>query len=236
MIVAEGLELKRVYYLRGQAPRGARLRNAVGDPPHAGWSHAFVLPGEKRSTLFCPYSLEAHVVPNRSMEISTAEEPDGPFDPAFWAELLPQRWEQAQRHGFLRDYDVCALVMKKLGLDIPPDVLRGGEQDTRKRGGKETGTALKKPVKAASKRGKFLQWFLEDGGTRSVREAMAEFGMSRSNALSYLFMLQKDHGIGYSLTGDRATVTLPDGCSDPFDQPPKEEPAAVAEDDDSWLD
>ena len=96
-----------------------------------------------------------------------------------------------------------------------------------------------KPVKRSGKRGKFLQWFLEGEGSRSVREAMAEFGMSRSNALSYLYMLQKDHGIGYELVGDIATIKLP-ACESPFDDGHVVEGAASApeaepEDDDSWL-
>ncbi len=69
-----------------------------------------------------------------------------------------------------------------------------------------------------------------DAGTRSVREAMAEFSMTRSNALSYLYMLQKDHGIGYDLVGDTATVKLPEGCTNPFDVPWGED-----EEEEDWL-
>jgi len=85
--------------------------------------------------------------------------------------------------------------------------------------------------KVSSKRGKFLKWFLDNDNSRSIREVMAEFTMTRSNALSYLYMLQKDHGIGYVLVGDIATVELPGNCTDPFDETPK-----VVADDDSWLD
>jgi hypothetical protein len=98
---------------------------------------------------------------------------------------------------------------------------------------------LKKPVPREGKRGKFLAWFLEKGGSASVREAMAEFGISRSNALSYLFLLKKDHGIGYELVGDSASIALPKGCSDPFEASKKKETKkgkANAEEDTSWLD
>ena len=241
MQVAEGLEFWQVYFVRGTVPKHSRHKNAISDPPHAGWGHAFVIPGEKRSTIFCPYSFQAYTVPNDCMETHSFSEPRDPFRLEWWEKHFPTKWAMMQKWGFQRDYDTCALVLKKLGLPVPADVMTGGGEDTRKKGGKATGSKLLKPVKADGKRGKFLQWFLDGDGSRSVREAMAEFGMTRSNALSYLYMLQKDHGIGYELVGDMATVTLPDGCTDPFneEQPepaPKEEEAAVEDDDDSWLD
>ena len=70
-------------------------------------------------------------------------------------------------------------------------------------------------MKRSSKRGKILEFFMPNA--RSIREAMAEFGHTRSNVLSHLFMLQKDHGVGYTLVGDAATVALPPGCTDPFE-------------------
>jgi len=45
---------------------------------------------------------------------------------------------------------------------------------------------------------------------------MAEIEVSRKNLLSQLFLLQKDHGIGYTVTGDAVEVHLPEGCDDPF--------------------
>ena len=141
--------------------------------------------------------------------------------------MLKRKWDQYQGWGWQRDYDVATMVFKKLGLPVPEQVMLGGEADTRTKGGKDVATRLLKPVKRSGKRGKFLAWFLDADGTRSVREAMVEFSMTRSNALSYLYMLQKDHGIGYVLVGDNASVTLPEGCDSPFDTP---------SDDESWLD
>lgn len=215
--VVDGVEWRHVYWLRGEDVKHAKHRSEVKDPPCCGWQHAIVVPGEKRSTIFCPYTLSAYTVTNRAAELATSKDAANDFRLDFVTKLIQDKWAECQGHGFSRDYDTAALVLKKLGAEVPAQVMRGGEEDTRTRGGKETGMALKKPVKRSSKRGKFLQWFLEGGGSRSVREAMAEFGMSRSNALSYLYMIQKDHGIGYELVGDMATVTLPDGCSSPFD-------------------
>ncbi len=233
MKVAEGLEWSRIYWVRGAVPKYVLVRNSVKDPPCSGWQHAFVLMGEKRSTIFCPYSFNAYSVSNDSLEIQSMREPSR-FNLEFVGNMMKDKWAQFQGWGWQRDYDTCTLVLRKLELPIPAQIMTGGEEDTRKKGGKEVGSSLLKPVTASSKRGKFLQWFLDGEGSRSVREAMAEFSMTRSNALSYLYMLQKDHGIGYELVGDIATITLPGGCTDPFNEQQVEDEGD--DDDDSWLD
>ena len=215
-VVAEGLEWLIIYWVRGQLPKGSRLRNDISDPPCSGYQRAFVMRGEKRSTILCPYSLEAFTVTNSGIEIAMAKDPPE-FRRDWIVDLMRRKWVEMQTRGWTKSYDVAAMVFRRLGEEVPAQIARDGEEDTKKRGGKETGTRLLKPVKRESKRGRFLAWFLEGECTRSVREAMAEFGMSRSNALSYLYMIQKDHGIGYELVGDMATVTLPDGCESPFD-------------------
>ena len=236
--VIEGVEWRHIYWVNGDTPRGQQ-RNAVKNPPCSGWQHAVVLPSAKRSTIFCPYTLEAFTVPNDCMELRSSKEPRDVMTVAKLAQRIQEKFTECQKLGWSRDYDTAALVLRKLGAEVPASLMKGGEADTRKKGGKEVESELKKPVKRSGKRGKFLQWFLEGEGSRSVREAMAEFGMSRSNALSYLYMLQKDHGIGYELVGDIATIKLP-ACESPFDDGHVVEGAASAteaepEDDDSWL-
>lgn len=215
-LMADGLEWARVYWTRGPGPRGSMFLNAVSDPPCSGWNGAVIIPGEKRSTIFCPYTFDSYTVPNDCGELKGAKM-DEPFNLIKFTKFLPERWAELQSMALNRDYDTAVLVFKRLGLPIPEQMVKGGEEDVQKKGGKDVSSELKKPVKLSSKRGKFLAWFLEEG-TRSVREAMAEFGMSRSNALSYLYMLKKDHGIGYELVGDNASVALPDGCENPFDE------------------
>lgn len=213
--LAEGLEVMRIYWTRGPV-KGGIYRNEVKDPPNAGWSSVLVLRGDKRITLLCPYSLESYQVSSKSAEVhSMSDSPQLP-DAAKVVEILRRNWAMCQGFGWVRDYDVAARVFKLLGAEVPEQIMRGGEEDTRRRGGKVVGTALTKPVKKDSKRGKFLEWFMAGKNARSVREAMIEFDMSRSNALSYLFMLRKDHGIGYDLQGDIAALTFPEGCTDPF--------------------
>ncbi|UFK26699.1 hypothetical protein [Roseobacter phage RDJL6] len=254
--IVDGVEWRHIYWVLGDTPRGSVHRNAVRNAPCSGWQHAVVLPGEKRSTIFCPYTMTAYTVPTKCGELASSKEPRDLMPKDKLVKRIQDKWKECQALGWSRDYDTAALILRKLGGEVPAQVLRGGEEDTRKKGGKDVASTLKKPVKRSSKRGKFLEWFLDNGGSCSVREAMAEFGMSRSNALSYLYMIQKDHGIGYELVADVAHVTLPEGCDNPFDAGPAPakpetpkaeepedddswldgEPAAEEEDDDSWLD
>lgn len=234
--IIEGLEWWHIYWVSGDLPRHSEYRNSVKNPPCAGWQHALVLRGAKRSTILCPYTLEANTVHNDAGELRGAKEPRDAVSATQIIALLHGKWAEYQSLGLTRDYDTTALVLRKLGATVPAQMLKGGETDTRQKGGKDTAYALKKPVKRSSKRGKFLEWFLDAGGSCSVREAMAEFGMTRSNALSYLYMIQKDHGIGYTLVGDMAHVALPDGCTNPFDSGDAPTKASAPAEDDGWLD
>jgi hypothetical protein len=65
--------------------------------------------------------------------------------------------------------------------------------------------------------------------SRSVREAMAELDLTRSGVLSHLFALNRDHGIGYQLAADCATVLVPEGW-DPFEAPTHAERSEVSPD------
>lgn len=249
MNLVDGLEIFRVYWLKGNQPRSVLHRYEVKDPPLSGWSFVLLLRGEKRSTLLCPYTFENYQVSNKSGEMHSMTDHAQAPGVTRVVEMLRKTWAECQGFGWQKDYDLVVKVFRMLGAEVPEQIMRGGEEDTRKRGGKEVKTALARPVKASSKRGKFLKWFMDGGNSRSVREAMAEFGMTRSNALSYLYMLQKDHGIGYELQGDTASLTFPEGCTDPFasqeeldKKAPEPEPEAEDdaplddEDDDSWLD
>lgn len=244
MEVATDLQWVRIYWMRGSSPKGYRLHYDVKDPPCLGWQSAFLITGEKRSTLFCPYSMEAWTVRNTCAEIETMIEPPN-FNRKNVIRIINENWAKYQSYGFVKAYDTAALVLKRLEAPVPDQLMKGGEEDIRMKGGKAVTSSLKKPVPPEGKRGKFLAWFLDSGGTRPIREAMAEFGISRSNALSYLYMLQKDHGIGYALVGDSASIYLPKGCKNPFTSSPGKKQKAIkegkaskgakTEEDDSWL-
>lgn len=229
-IIGEGMEYRRIYWMLGPNPRGGVGVYAVKDPPTSGWQNAIVILGEKRSTIFCPFSLNSWTVPNHCAELTNAKHQ--PFDAEWFAKAIPRIWAENQAFGYQKDYDTCAMVLRRMGLPVPDQIMRGGEADVRVKGGKTVAKKLEKPVKLKGKRGQFLLWFLEGGGSRSIREAMAEHGMSRSNALSYLYMIQKDHGIGYELVGDMAHIKMPEGVTNPFDEPygpTEDEEPALAE-------
>jgi len=231
MQVCEGVEWLHIFWRHASSNLTGGPYYEVKDPPCNGWQLAFVLRGEKRSTIFCPYSLKAFQVSNAAPELTTAKEPEQ-FRERTMVDIIHKHWRECQELGWNKDYDTAAMLLKRLGAEVPVQTLKGGGEDTRTKGGKPAADRLLKPVQRKGKRGRFLAWFLEEDEPRSVREAMAEFGMTRSNALSYLYMLNKDHGLGYTLVGDHTTIILPEGCIDPFvEQEVKEE----EEDLDDWL-
>jgi len=136
MQIAEGLDWLHIYWVKGKTPKGARYMNGVSDPPCAGWQHALVLSGEKRSTIFCPYTFSAYTVSNACLEIATASEPKA-FDLDRLYTMIKDKWKTMQEFGWQRDYDTCALILKRLGLEVPKQIMTGGGEDNRKKGGKD---------------------------------------------------------------------------------------------------
>lgn len=214
--IAKGVEWLHVYYVRGSSPKGWVPRTVIQDPPSSGWTLAFVMRDTKHSEILCPYTLQAYRVPTDCSEVAKAKEPPQAFRPEWTEAFMRKRWADCVSRGWQRDYDVAARLMKKMGWEVPTSAPTDEKGETKLRGGNEAAEALLKPVKAKGKRGKFLKWFMEGGGSRAVRDAMAQFDTTRSNVLSYLYMLWKDHGIGYVLKGEVATITVPQ-CASPFD-------------------
>jgi len=218
--IAEGLFWAHVYWMNGPTPTGSAHRSEVANPPHLGWGHAYVVDtGGKMVTLFCPFNLEAHQVSRQSSEYHSLSAPKGAYRSAHMAHFLREQWERAARQGWQKDYASCAVVMKMLGVEVPMGVTPEGAE-AKSTGGKEADAlGLLKPVKRSGRRGQVLAFFLAgEAGARSVHEATAEMGITRSNLLSQCYLLQKDHGIGYEVAGDVVRVSLPDGCTDPFEK------------------
>jgi hypothetical protein len=228
------------YFIRGAVKRGQfSAEPAVQDPPTSGWTHVFVVPGKKQSTLFCPYTLWSANVPNRCLEIKGAKPAREPLDGRrelgdgttcttrdTMVAIINRRWELACRLNIPADFDVAALVLNRLGATVPTYARQSAVEadgSQKERGGKPIDEAKKRFVRPDSVRGGVLRFFIE--GTRSIREAMAELGLSRSGVLSHLFTLNRDHGIGYQLAADCATVLVPEGW-DPFEAPARAEPVA----------
>lgn len=216
-MLPESLEFAQVYFVRGGASSGAGVRYEVPDPPTSGYSHVVILRNEKRSTIFCPYTLQAYQVSNRSAELTGAREKD--VSPARLAEVITKAWADWVKLGFQRDYGVAAMVLTKLGapvpkfLELPQDssaVSPRKNDESKQRGGKPIVEENLKPCRRESKRGEVAAFFMQST-PQSLHEAMARLGLTRSGVLSHLFTLNKDHGIGYTLVNDCATLLIPDG-------------------------
>ncbi len=211
MMIAEDLQYFRIFWDDGSVGRrDPRFRNATTKPPVTGWANVFVLEGEKFDTIFCPYSFEAVQAPKGCYELSKPKEPSE-WRSSWWQEHLQRKWDYFQRTGTQVSYDIASLVFRKLGMLVPVAKLTAeGGENTKAKGGKPEAEELTKPIKRKGKRGLVLDWFLkEEGGRKSIHLAMADLDMTRSNVLSHLFMLNKDHGVGYRLVGESAEVVLP---------------------------
>ena len=57
---------------------------------------------------------------------------------------------------------------------------------------------------------------MEKGGFCTLAQITEHFDIARSNALSYLYNLHKDHGLGYAVDGDNVVLWLSPGCASPF--------------------
>lgn len=206
----------RIYFARGDKAPGARV-NEVTDPPYPGYGHVLIMDHEKSCTIFCPFTFTTYNVSHRSMEYASLRQALQTPSPGRIAEHLKNKWEGWQDLGTRVDFGTAAVALRKLGFEAPAITLQTDPMEPpAQRRGKALEDELKKPVKRNSKRGKLLAWFMSDGGgPKAIQACMAEFGITRSNALSYLFMLNKDHGIGYVLGGNTATVMIP-GDVDPF--------------------
>lgn len=215
-----GLGWGKVYWVvggQGAGGNASRHRLEVKDPPNAGWGQAFVIDrGGKTVTLFSPFTFDAFQVSRSSAEFQSMTAT--PFNAERIAALLPRNWEANVGFGFMKDFDTAAVVMRELGLEVPlTSTSTGSAEEQKPRGGKDVEVKLKKPVPRDGRRAQVLAFFLAgEGGRRSIREAMAEIDVTRKNLLSQLYLLQKDHGIGYTIMGDAVEVALPEGCEDPY--------------------
>lgn len=242
--VAENVGYGQVYWMYGASPAGMPS-SVVSDPPCSGWGTCFVLDDDGKSrTLFSPTVLKSWRVPNNCYEMLSLQGNMEGFTEALRLRLIDSlriRFAEHKRRGWeSSDFATAARVLKALGSQAPteaewirlapttragPELASGadGELPTPKVrkdvGGKAPDAkagGLKKPVKREGRKGEILEFLMATNGTGSVATGMEKFGITRSNFLSQLFMLRKDHNIGYAVDGDAATIQLPDGCSDPF--------------------
>jgi len=238
-IEMNGVFFQKVFYQPMTKGMGGDSKGLyeIKDPPNTGWSRALVIWPEdnqpettskrkkqaaKRVTVFCPYTLSAYQVRFTAREV--ANQKAYPLTPKLidsLAAIIDKNWKMYTNFGFHKAYDVAALVLTRLGKPVPSymspklENLEYNETSVPNRHGKPVADTLLRPVKSSSKRGQVCAFFMADG-TGSLREAMAKFDMSRSGVLTHLHGLHKDHGLGYVLQGDMATLMLPAGCTDPM--------------------
>jgi hypothetical protein len=221
------LSYQAVYYMNGPAPKCGRSDFAIKDPPNAGWSFAFVIgaPDAKRVTLFCPFTIQSYQIPATAGELRKRERLHMSNARKSWLiARITENWRDFVKLGLARDYDVAAVVLTRLGAEVPtasvPDVTVGPSTEAdgyvpsvsrerkERRGGKDHADALLRPVARSSKRGQVAEFFL-GSEPRSVRECMARMDMSRNSVLSALHVLNKTHGLGYEVLNDTARVDAP---------------------------
>jgi hypothetical protein len=108
-----------------------------------------------------------------------------------------------------RDLGIMRVEVTDAIPESPPKV----DGRSNKSGGKRPARRLIRQLNLKSKRGNFLQWFLEseDGGT--IGSCMSEFGMTRQNVIAYWTNIVRDHGIGYTLTNNTIRPVLPKGAT-----------------------
>jgi hypothetical protein len=235
-LLAPGLHYGEIYWQATDNPTQRGQMPEVKNPPTSGRSQAFLIDrGGKLVTLFCPFTLESFQVTRTSAEVKSMTmnrlyEPNpkepGTYRPCGWKEFTDERrvnlacivrrnWAMACRLSLPSiDYDVAALVLTMLGADVPA-VSSTRIDPNKERGGKQVDVEVKyRAIKRESKRGVVVGFFW--GRSKTVREAMAELGMSRSNILSHLFCAQRDNNCGYKLVGETVSIELPDGVDQPF--------------------
>lgn len=199
----------RTYYVRGKAPSFWRHTNDIDNPPTSGYSHAIVIPGPKRSTILCPFTLLSYQVRNTCGEMAWAE--DRVIGSERLAGIIEKSWEDCVNFGWQREYGLAAAILTELGHAVPkflpPPVERHSDEPS-SRGGKPLEAKRFKPVDPQSKRGLVAAFFKHEE-PQSLHEAMARLEMSRSGVLSHLYTLHQVHGIGYELMADCARLLVP---------------------------
>lgn len=207
--MTEEIVYRRIYWQPGQ-PKGARFQAEVSDPPCSGAQGALCLPEGKRVKIFCPYTLKLYTVSDQSQEWAASDPMDlTPEVSQRLVEIMQRRWSLSEKLSLDANLPVAAVFIKALGGEPPQAEFSAAvpQEDSKPaKGGKPMADSLLKPVKRESKVGQTLAFFLE---TPSISKACEKFNTTRSNILSRLFILNKDHGIGYILNGDSVVLQLP---------------------------
>jgi hypothetical protein len=204
------IQLARTYFMNGPAPKGTRHPFGLQDPPTSGYGLVLILRGEKRSTLLCPFTLRSYPLANHFAEVAGSVPVEATSERLI--DVLTQSWADSTAMGLQRDYAVAALALTELGGPVPKTAvtsLADGEAP-KVQGGKPVVHEALRVVNPESKRGAVARFFSAPA-PQSLHEAMARLELTRSGVLSHLHCLNRDHGVGYTLAGDCATLVVPEG-------------------------
>lgn len=245
--VAEGIGYGQVYWLYGPSPINMPSAAVSDPPCSGwGTCYVFDDDGKSR-LLFSPTVLRSWRVPNNCYEMTSLQGNMEGYTEALKQRAIQSlriKYAEHKRRGWLSsDFATTERLLKALGSEAPsegewarlaptarmgPELASGSDvaptyvaKPRKDTGGKAPDAAvqgLKKPVKREGRKGEVLDFFMsKEGNCGSILEATTKFGITRSNLLSQMFMLRKDHNIGYAVDGDSATIQLPEGCADPFE-------------------
>lgn len=227
-----GLEYARLYYTGvEQTAKNSAFRYEVMDPPCFGEQGAFIVwPHEARKekaktttrkgktqfvTVVCPFTLKSYQMTEQAGEFLTRKTQEvTPERLERLIQRMRETWDRVCRLTIQGDFANAAAVFTRLGVEVPRTrAVPSAKSVDAKPKGKPPGARLLKQVDPASKRGKVAEFFMEP---KSLLEAMAQFGMTRSGVLTHLHGLAADHGLGYELIGDTCRVILTADGLDPF--------------------
>jgi hypothetical protein len=228
--VADGITWGQLFF--GGAGYKAVRQVAIQEPPTMGWGTAFVLDtgDPRRVRVFHLWSMLSWVVPRDAYEVFTFQNipAHAEFPRENFVNSLPRYYAEHRRRVTPgADFATCIKIMEALGVRVPTDEELGEVspipipakavvEHKPAPAKRADGSGAFRPVKRDGRRGEVLAFFLDKGGTGSIDEAMKQFSITRSNLLSQLFLLRREHGVGYSVSGDSASVQLPEGIEEPF--------------------
>ena len=202
-VLPQNITIRNIYYVKGRAPKHWEYKHAISDPPNAGWGYAIVIAGDRRSTIFSPYTFGAYQVPNSCAELTYSKTKK--CAPEKIVEIVTRGWHKCVRLDLAGDFEIAAVILNALHAEVPKVIVIANEQTMTK--GKPMDINRLDPLDKSTKKGQIADFFSKE--PQSIFEAMAKFELTRSGILSHLFCINRDNGFGYSLGNDRAQLLYP---------------------------
>lgn len=211
--------LFRTYLMHGAPPKGLTTPFGCTDAPVLGFSIVTIDGEGANRRIFSPYHVWSTVVEVSDAEVVQAKPVD--YQAENLIKLIRGMARSYSALGISGDFEAASSVIVALGGE-PLDLRPQQEPDepevavTKKTGGQEAATKLKRALVRGSKRGQIVELLMDKGGM-TFEQMMKVTGHSRSNILSHLYCARRDNGIGYVVEGESISLILPEGLADPFE-------------------